>query len=272
VENENSTPTDETLQERSQEVFEQAVEEEPQVAKLVRPADLGEKVKEWKLTSFEDDSSARAVDSLSSEVLNRMQNAMRPQLQRQTELLKKEAYEEAYQKGYEFGLNQGLEEGRAQGEADAKAEIQKQLEPKLEQFESLLTALQKPYDLIEEKLYSEMVELALHISETVVSKSIADNREWVLDAVHEAVAQLPESKSEINVYLNPEDLAFIQISKPTISEKWLLHENPNISIGSCLVKQDHSSVLNDWKNRFTDISNQLAEGLAVDKETSATEE
>ncbi len=199
-----------------------------------------------------------------------MQQAMQPKLQRQAEILKKEAYDKAFQKGYQEGLEKGLQEGKAQGEADAKSEVLQNLEPKLEQFEGVLESLKKPYELLEDKLYSELVELALHISETVIAKSVADHREWVVEAIQQSVAQLPESKSEINVYLHPEDLAFIQISKPTISEKWQLHENPNLAIGSCIVKQDHSSVMNDWKARFSEISNQLLDEteMAVKAEES----
>jgi len=242
-----------------------AEQEELQVAKLVRPSDIGETVKEWKLASFEDERPANTLENVSSEVLQRMQDAMRPQLRQQTEVLKKEAYDKAFQQGYDEGLNKGLEEGRLQGEADAKAEVMQQLDPKLKQFEDVLGSLQRPYELLEETLYFELVDLALHIAETVVSKSVSENREWVLDAIQQSVAQLPESKSEINVYLNPDDLAFVQISKPTITEKGQLHENPNLSIGSCIVKQDHSSVINDWKMRFTDISNQVLDDAELSK-------
>lgn len=250
---------------------EQTAEEEKQLATLVRSSEVSEDVKEWKLTNFADQKNSSELDSLSAEVLSRMQAEMRPRLSRQTELLKKEAYDSAYQKGYQEGLEQGLQEGQIQGDADAKAQIFKQLEPKLEQFESILTSLKSPYDLIENKLYNEIVDLALHISETVLYKSVAENREWVLQAIHESIAQLPESKSEINIYLNPEDLAFLQISKPTISESWQLHENPQISVGSCIVKQDYSSIINDWKSRFDEVANQLVEDALTQEVTEQTE-
>ena len=237
------------------------LEEGPQVAKLVRPSEIGESVQEWKLARFENTHSE--VDELSAEVLSRMQESMRPQLNEQTKVLKQEAYDEAYQKGYQEGLEQGLQEGSKQGEAEAKAEIFKQLEPKLAQFESLLDALKTPYELVENRLYSELVDLALHISETVLYKSVAENREWVLKAIQDSIAQLPESKTDISVYLNPEDLAFLQISKPTIAEKWHLHENPSLSVGSCIVKQDHSSVIHDWKHRFDEVSHQLLDDASA---------
>lgn len=237
-------------------------EDEPKLAKLVQSTDLKQPVEAWKLTSFAEDENKSAMQNLSAEVLEKMQLAMQPEVEQQAELIKKEAYEKAFQQGYDEGLEKGLNEGKTSGEAEARAQIQTALEPKLEQFDAILQSLKKPYELIESKLYSELVELAVHVAETVVSKSIAENREWIIESVNKAVAKLPDSESDISVFLNPEDLAFIQISKPNSFEKWKLNENANIPVGSCIVKQDHSSVINDWKARFTEISEQLIEEVS----------
>ena len=237
-------------------------EDEPKLAKLVQSTDLKQPVEAWKLTSFAEDENKSAMQNLSAEVLEKMQLAMQPEVEQQAELIKKEAYEKAFQQGYDEGLEKGLNEGKTSGEAEARAQIQTALEPKLEQFDAVLQSLKKPYELIESKLYSELVELAVHVAETVVSKSIAENREWIIESVNKAVAKLPDSESDISVFLNPEDLAFIQISKPNSFEKWKLNENANIPVGSCIVKQDHSSVINDWKARFTEISEQLIEEVS----------
>lgn len=238
-------------------------ENEPKVAKVLRSSELASTISEWKLDSFAEPEVKNNIESLSAEVLEKMQTAMQPKLLQQTELLKKEAYDEAFNKGYEEGLAKGLQEGQLQGEADAKSEVLKSLEPKLEDFEELLTSLKKPYALLENKLYAEMVALALHISEAVLSREVKGDSKWILEAIQQAAIQLPESESDIHVYLNPEDIAFIQISKPTISDKWVLHENPNLAAGSCVVKQEHSSVLNDWKLRFNDIASQILEESTV---------
>lgn len=242
-------------------------EQELKLAKLVQASDLETSVRAWKMSSFAEEAPQSNIQNLSSEVLYKMQEAMRPTLKKQAELLKKEAYDEAFKKGYEEGLQKGLDEGRAQGESAAKEEINAKVSPKIEQFEKVLASLEKPYQMLESKLYHEMVDLALHISQTVLAKSVAEHQDWVLEAVQNAVAQLPESKSEINIYLHPDDLAFLQISKPAIGEKWQLHENPNLNIGSCVVKQDHSSVINDWKARFSEVVEQLSEEVVEIEQT-----
>ena len=243
----------------------QAAEEVP-VAKVVQASELQGSVQAWKPDNFAQESEQqqkdKTLEDLSSEVLYKMQEAMRPTLQKQAEVLKKEAYDKAFAQGYEEGMEKGLQEGRAVGESEARAELDKKVQPKIADFEGVLKSLEKPYELIESRLYNEMVELSLHIAKTVIAKSVDEHRDWIIEAVQNSVAQLPESKSEINVYLHPDDLAFVQISKPAIGEKWNLHENPNLAIGSCIVKQDHSSVINDWKARFSEVVEQLTEEAA----------
>lgn len=240
--------------------------EEPKLTKLVQSTELEAPIQTWKLSNFAEEKTEKTVTELTEEVYEKMQQALQPKIEQHAEVLKKDAYDKAYAQGYEEGLAKGHEKGFKTGETEAREQVQQNLEPKIEQFESLLGSLQKPYELIEQKLYSEMVDLALHIAKTVVNKSVNEHKDWVLEAVHEAVSQLPESKSEINVYLNPDDLAFIQISKPTISEKWQLHENANLQIGTCLVKQDHSTVLNNWEARFDDIAQQISQDVAIDEQ------
>lgn len=254
------------MDERSAEIEEvsKPVEEEPVVTKLVQSSELDSPVIEpWKLSSFEQEESASAASELSEEVYLQMQKALEPKLQQQAEVLKQEAYDKAYQKGYEEGLIQGQQEGEKKGEAQAKAEVLASLEPKLENFSSIIDSLQKPYDLLEQRLYSELVDFALHIAKTVVHKSVAEQKDWIIDAVQQSVATLPESNSEINVYLHPDDLAFIQISRPSISESWQLHESANVAAGTCIVKQDYSTVLNSWEARFDEIAEQISQDSAI---------
>jgi len=241
-------------------------EDEPGVTKLVQSSELDSpNIEPWMLSNFESEDEVNSED-ISDKVYEKMQKALQPKLQQQAELLKQEAYDKAFQKGFEEGLVKGQKEGSRQGESEAKAEVMKTLEPKLEQFDSILTALQQPFDSLEKKLYSELVDFALHVTQTVIKKSVLEQKDWVLHAVQEAVAQLPESSSGINVYLHPDDLAFLQISKPSISENWQLHESMNVEIGTCLVKQDYSTILNSWIARFDEVVQQVSQDVSEESE------
>jgi len=247
---------------------EPSVQEKPVVTKLVQSGELGSpSIEPWKLSSLEDSLSDKSA-SLSDEVYQKMQAALQPKLEQQAKILKKEAYDKAFQKGYEEGLLKGQEEGLKQGEAEGKAQVIATFEPKIEQFEAVLTSLYKPFEALEQKIYSELVDFSLHVAQTVINKSVSDYEGWILQVVQETVSTLPESSSTINIYLHPDDLAFLQISKPSISENWQLHESVNVELGTCLVKQDYSTVLNSWIARFDEVAQQVSVDIAEEPSSS----
>ena len=240
-------------------------EDEPQITRLVPSSRVDSpSVETWQLSSFKKDIKEKSTSEVSEQVYKKMQKELEPKLHQQAEVLKKEAYDKAFQQGYEEGLIKGQEEGAKQGEAEAKSNVMQTLEPKIEQFDSILNSLKKPYDVLEQKLYTEVVDFALHIANTVVRKSVSEHKDWVTEAVKEAVLTLPESEGKIDVYLHPDDLAFIQISKPSISENWQLHEAHNVEVGTCLVKQDYSTVVNSWVARFDDVAQKISQDVDVE--------
>jgi flagellar biosynthesis/type III secretory pathway protein FliH len=237
-------------------------EDEPAVTKLIQSSSLGApQIETWNLSSFEDDAQENKIE-ISDEVYRQMEQELQPRLNQQAELLKQEAYDAAYKIGYEEGLLKGHEAGCKQGESEAKIQVMQTLEPKLAQFESILSSLQKPYALLEQKLYSELVDFALHIAKNVIRKEVFEHKDWIVNAVNEAVSTLPESSSSVNIYLHPDDLAFIQISKPSFSENWVLKESRKVKLGTCMVKQDYSTVLNSWVSRFDEVADQLLQDVA----------
>ncbi|WP_040725676.1 FliH/SctL family protein [Thiomicrorhabdus sp. Kp2] len=240
----------------------EANETEPAVAKLLQSSELkAPNIETWKLSSFEE-VEALNEKKLSDEAYQRIQQEMQPQIQKQAELLKQEAYDKAFEKGYQEGLLKGQEEGKRQGESEAKAEVMETLQPKLAQFDSILSTLNKPFESLEQKIYAELVGFALHVAKTVIKRDVTSDKEWVLNTIKESVLALPESSSEINIYLHPDDLAFIQISQPSISEKWSLHENSHVEVGTCIVKQDYSTILNSWIARYDDIAEQVSQDVS----------
>lgn len=250
------------------EVAKEAVadEEQPQVvSRLLRSDEIdAPNISTWQLSSFAEEKQAKE-EELSQKAYEKFHDEYEPKFQQQAEILKKEAYDQAFQKGYEEGLENGLAEGRQKGEAEAKQQVMDNLLPKVDQFEELLTSIKKPYQVIEEKVYSELVDFALHIAKTVIHKSVDEHKHWVLQAVKDAVLVLPESEGKIEVFLHPDDLAFLQISKPSISENWVLRENHQLQQGTCLVKQDYSTVMNSWISRFDEVVEQLKDAVEVEQ-------
>jgi len=246
--------------------------EQPEIATLLPSSEIDSSnhIKAWRMSNLEEET-IQADKKVSDDVYQKMQQEMQPEIQKQAEIIKKETYEKAFEQGYQEGLKKGQEEGYTVGQTEAKSEVFANVQPKLDQFDSILTSLKAPYDSLEQRIYSELVDFALHIAKTVIKKEVQADKEWILNTVKESVSALPESSSEIKIYLHPDDLAFLQISQPSISEKWSLHENPKIDLGTCIVKQDYSTILNSWIARFDEVEEQVSQDVSDSSNASIPE-
>jgi len=231
--------------------------EEPVLTKLVSSANVeSPKIETWQMHDF-NEKSAELPPEFSEEVLQKAEQRLQPSLQKKADLLKEDAYNAAYKEGYQAGLAKGIEEGLEQGCTQG---LERQVEifaPKLIQFEQILEMLQAPYQKIEKQALSDLVALGLHITKQVIKTEVAQDREWILKAVQEAVQLLPDDSAAIKVELHPEDLQLLIEFKPDITDQWQLKANAELVLGTCLIKQQNSSVLNSWQDRFDEISNDL---------------
>lgn len=234
---------------------------EPALTKLVSSSNVkAPNIETWQMHNFDEETAPSAPET-SEEALEEAEDALQPELQKQAELLKKEAYDQAYQEGYQAGLVKGVEDGMVQGAAEGLEKQTLALTPKLLQFEQLLEMLQAPYQKVEQQVLADLVALSLHVAKQVVKTELSQDTDWILKAVQEAVQLLPEAleatSEAIRVELHPEDLQLLQELKPELTEQWQLKANSELVLGTCLIKQKNSSVLNSWQQRFDEISTDL---------------
>ncbi len=231
--------------------------EEPVLTKLVSSSSMeSPKIEAWQMHDF-NQKAVELPPEFSEEVLQKAEQRLQPALQQKADLLKKDAYDVAYKEGYQVGLAKGLEEGLEKGCTQG---VEKQVQifaPKLIQFEQILDMLQSPYQKIEKQALSDLVALSLHITKRVIKAEVAQDKEWVLKAVQEAVQLLPDDSAAIKVELHPEDLQLLQELSSDITDQWQLKANTELVLGTCLIKQQNSSILNSWQDRFDEISNDL---------------
>ena len=229
----------------------------PVLTKLVSSSSVqSPKIETWQMHDL-NQKKVTLPPEFSEEVLQKAEQRLQPVLQKKADLLKKDAYDAAYKEGYQAGLEKGLGEGLEQGCTQG---LEKQVQifaPKLIQFEQILEMLQAPYQKIEKQALSDLVALGLHITKQVIKTEVAQDKEWILKAVQEAVQLLPDDSAAIKVELHPEDLQLLIEFKPDITDQWQLKANAELVLGTCLIKQQNSSVLNSWQDRFDEISNDL---------------
>ncbi len=223
-------------------------------------------VKTWQLSSFDVDE----VDNVSVCQVMRESGEKNKENEPGTslakepvtaELLQKEAYEQAYKEGYQAGFEQGIAEGSQQGKLEAKELVLKQnqeaLSVHLEQLDSLVAVLQRPYEALEQQVFSELTALVWHIAEAIIKKEIHLDKNWIVSVIEETVRSLPDDAQPFVIELHPDDLAHLDALNLPEVKRWELRENPTISQGSCRVKQGNSSILNHWKLQFDEMMAHL---------------
>lgn len=245
---------------------------EPVLTRLVSADGFeSSKIETWQPNRFDLNASKEKVgggadhahEDLESEegIESNAKSEAKLEAQQKVEILKKETYDLAYKEGYQSGIEKGLNEGAEQGRMEAKElglkESRDALSPKLIELDALLLMLKQPYNQLEKQVFSELAELALHIAQTVIKKEVSAHKEWVLEAIEEAVHALPDEATSFSIELHPEDLEALKALNHAPASEWNITENTSLLQGTCLVKQGNSSVLNSWKTRFDDVAGHL---------------
>jgi flagellar assembly protein FliH len=224
----------------------------------------------WQLSRFEDDDAAAtelaATKLTAAEQEHQQQVKQQVVAQQKAELIKKEAYDSAFTEGYNAGFEQGSQEGLAAAKAEGLMAQAEALAPKVAQFDAVLALLSTPYAQLEQQTLDTLVAMALHIAQKVVEREIAQDTQWMVRALEQAIHTLPETEPDnqtvLQVQLHPEDFAIWQAQQTELSPNphWHVSANTQLEPGSCLVKQGQSSVLNSWKTRFDEVVEDVVKG------------
>jgi flagellar assembly protein FliH len=142
---------------------------------------------------------------------------------------------EAYEKGLEEGKSIAMEEGR------------KAVVPLIETVKKILTEVSGLKGNIYKTIESEMLELIFAVSESVIHREIAADKEMVLNTIKAAVAGII-GKEEIAIKVNPEDLEAARKIKTDIMssinglKNVAIDGDPSIGRGGCVVETNFGSI------------------------------
>ncbi|MBO1928375.1 hypothetical protein J3998_12405 [Thiomicrorhabdus sp. 6S2-11] len=214
----------------------------------------------WTLSDFEQEAQ-RKEDFKQEVIRQEVEKQIQPELQKRSDMFKKEVYDSAYQEGYDAGFKLGQQEGEATGKSQAYSQTRDFLFPKIQAMNELLKSLQAPQQQMEQSLFDEIVQFSSFIAEQLIGERLAQNAEWLEQAVKESIQTLPESDAPIEVVFNPEDLAFLKELETDWLKDYQLKADGAILPGGCLVKQQFSSVHNCWQNRFLDLKEQITNNV-----------
>lgn len=153
----------------------------------------------------------------------------------QLEEIERAAYEEAFAAG------------RAAGLAAAQAETQKgveQLQSQVARLESVLGALAKPLDDLDEEVEAQLVSLALAIARQLIRRELKTDPAQVIAVIRETVGLLPAAVRDVRVHMHPDDAMVVRekLATPNQDRAWTIVEDPVMTRGGCRVTTDTAQI------------------------------
>ncbi len=133
--------------------------------------------------------------------------------------------------------------GFAAGHRDGLAAAREEMLAKGRGITRLLNAFVRPFEQLDETVEGELVLLATKVAQQLIRRELRTDPQLVIDTVHEAVAALSDSASQIEVQLHPEDAVLMRIAIPDEEERgWRIIENAQLSRGDCRVASSEATV------------------------------
>ena len=149
---------------------------------------------------------------------------------------------------FERGRQTGVAEGRAQCQAQVEEEVKKALR--------LANQIGRARVMALEEHERDIVEVALAITQKILLREIAIDKELVVRQVRQVLGLLPE-KSLVTLKVHPQDFTILEPRLQTLRPEWAdgdhlaLEADEDVDPGVCLVEQ--AGVLFDAR-----LSQQLA--------------
>lgn len=184
-----------------------------------------------------------------------------------------DGYRQGQREGFELGLDQGRADGIAQGQSEG---LQRGMEEgramALEQFEQLarpvdamLASLKDLKRELRAAQRNEVVELVGKIARQVIRAELALQPVQLLTLVEEALAVMPPSRDEVEVFLNPEELRRVMELDPKRARQWTLLPDPALEPGECRVRAGDHEADAGCQGRLAAVMEQVREQLGVDE-------
>lgn len=173
-----------------------------------------------------------------------------------TAAAEKEGYAAGFEKGQSEGLEKGLKEGNQVAYDDACAKIQEQLQ----QLQFVMDALFYPLENQQEALEGMLVDMVCRLTKAVVHRELRIESQQVAQLMEQAFNCITVTDTEYKLYLNPQDIEFIQqhlkkCKEPLGLEKIsiLFFADDQLLPGGCRLESDHTAVSNTMEHRLENV-------------------
>ncbi|MBB6131999.1 flagellar assembly protein FliH [Massilia aurea] len=180
-----------------------------------------------------------------------------------------DGYRQGQREGYEVGLDQGRADGIAQGKIEGlERGIDEGRTMALESFEQLakpvdamLKSLKKLKTDLRAAQRTEVVDLVGKIARQVIRAELALQPVQLLSLVEEALAVMPPSRDQVEVFMNPEELRRVLELDPKRAKKWTILPDPALDAGECRVRSGDHEVDAGCQGRLAAVMEQVQNQL-----------
>ena len=199
----------------------------------------------WEMPQVTEDSGALSFGMVTADKLAKVQ-----------EQAFKEAQDAGFKKGYKEGAEKAAREF-AQRAADQQNRAQR--------MEQLLRALNTPFEQLDEQVENELATLAIALARQIIRREFKADPGEIVPVVREAINALPVAARHPQIYLHPEDAAFIRqtLSLSAGNDHWKLIDDPTLTRGDCRVTTENSRVDATVESRLRAI---VAQALGGERE------
>ncbi|MFT7688971.1 MAG: flagellar biosynthesis/type III secretory pathway protein FliH [Candidatus Azotimanducaceae bacterium] len=150
-----------------------------------------------------------------------------------------EGFQKGEAEGFQAGESAGREHGLQEVRKELEASFNEEMKDKRLLLDNLLTAFETPPDQMKQ-VESSLVSLITSVSEVVILSELKSNPALIGTLVTSALAALPHGAKNLKVRVHKDNIAFLNEEFSDLNLEYI--EDKNLSIGSCQIQTENSSV------------------------------
>lgn len=187
---------------------------------------------------IELENKIKEIENKKSEIIN--------QANLQAQEIINKAIKEAQTKAQQI-LEQAYNQGYSQGYNEIKDKLEKEYQQKIEELLNEIKNILNLKENLVKEMEKDIVELAIKVAEKVINKKIEEEPELVSNYLMELLPKIEQAKN-ITIWINPNEIEYVKISKEKF--KNLVEDVENINIapdsriekGGCIIETNFGKI------------------------------
>lgn len=175
-----------------------------------------------------------------------------------------QGYQEGLQQGIEAGTQQGLQQGVQQGVEQGIEQVKDHMSGSISAIDQLMKQIETLFHQHVREQSEMICDLVQKVARQVIRAELTLQPGQMLRLIEETLEQIPQQKSKVTVYLNPNDCQRLIELMPEAVVNWELKQDDSLATGSCRVVSDESEAVADAEERLEVCMDAVRESVMAD--------